>query len=87
MERNLHSRRYTYVDNLLAIDKPTILVLQETELADAKMTNLTFHSKDLVIYSGIKQLNGVAVFSTLPFIGTILTQITDCMVLIPTRTN
>ena len=79
MERNLHSRRYTYVDNLLAIDKPTILVLQETESADAKMTNLTFDSKDLVIYSGIKQLNGVAVFSTLPFIGTILAQIIDCM--------
>jgi len=54
MERNLHSRRYTYVDNLLAIDKPIILVSQETELADAKMTNLTFDSKDLVIYSGIK---------------------------------
>jgi len=73
MERNLHSRRYTYIDNLLAIDKPTILVLQETESADAKMTNLTFDSKDLVIYSGIKQLNGVAVFSTFPFIGTVLT--------------
>ena len=44
-----------------------------------KTTNLTFDLKDLVIYSGIKQLNNVAVFSTLPFIGTILAQIIDCM--------
>ncbi len=79
MERNLHSRRYTYADNLLAIDKPIILVLQETELTDAKMTNLTFNSNDFVIYGGIKQLNGVAVFSTFPFVGTILTQIIGCM--------
>ena len=63
---------------LITIDKPTILFLQETKLEDAEMAKLSFDPQTFIAYTGTKQLNGVAIFSTLPFVGPTLTQIPRC---------
>ena len=71
-------KRYTHVIGLLTIDKPTILFLQETKLEDVEMAKLAFDPQYFIAYTGTKQLNGVAIFSTLPFVGSTLTQIPGC---------
>jgi hypothetical protein len=71
-------KQYTHVVGLLTIDKPTILFLQLTKLEDAEMAKLSFDPQYFIAYTGTKQLNGVAIFSTFPFVGPTLTQIPGC---------
>jgi hypothetical protein len=62
---------------LPAFDAPTKIFWYETELEDAEMSKLHFDSNysNFITYSGAIPLKDVAIMSTLPFAGIILTQI------------